>query len=510
MKGVLGNSISRVHSMLRGGAITACELCNSSLRRAEQVKPLNAFISVTDELARYSAHQSSKRFRKGISRGLLDGIPIAVKDNFCTMNVKTTCGSRMLESFIPKYNATVVQKLGDAGAVLLGKCNMDEFAMGCGTVDSVFGPTKNVWQSGFDSSNGRLIVNDTDGMKTANNWYISGGSSGGSAVAVASGAAFLALGSDTGGSTRNPAAYCGVVGFKPTFGVLSRHGLIPLVNSMDVPGILTRTTEDASVVLNVLAGWDPKDSTSVELPEIFKRCENEINIKEVCIGIPEQYQTPGLSEEVLTTWNYVADLFDSAGSKVVKVSLPHTSSSISCYSVLNQCEVASNMAKYDGIEFGFRSFEHHSTEELFADTRREGFGEVVRSRILAGNYFLLQRNYQKYFVQAMKVRRLIVNDFEKAWSSGVDVLLTPTTLSEPPKYSEFIALENQQQCVMQDYCTQPVNLAGCPAVSLPIRLSRNGLPISLQLIGRTFRDNMLLSIAEFVEKAVNFPKLGLE
>ncbi|KAK7868350.1 hypothetical protein R5R35_013644 [Gryllus longicercus] len=507
---MLGSSIRQIGARLRDASVTSSELCEAAVRRAEKIKELNAFVTVTKDVAFDGAQQSNFRFSKGKPIGPLDGVPIAVKDNFCTQGVQTTCASRMLETFNPKYNATVVQNLLDAGAVLLGKCNMDEFAMGSGTVDSFCGPTKNIWRSKFDPSVQKQNASgDGPNSQDRHDWHIAGGSSGGCAVAVASGAVFAALGSDTGGSTRNPAAYCGLVGYKPTYGLLSRHGLIPLVNSMDVPAVLTRTVDDAILVLDTVAGWDAKDSTSIAIDERPACIVNDQNIQNICVGIPTEYHSPGLSEEVLEAWNIVADIFEHAGAKVIQVSLPHTPASIACYSVLNQCEVASNMARYDGIEFGLRSSESESSDELFASSRRKGFGEVVRSRILAGNYFLLQRNYTKYFVQALKVRRLIVNDFERVWSSGVDVLLTPTTLSDAPQYKDFIRLENQQQCVMQDYCTQPVNLAGCPAVSVPIKLSKNGLPISLQLIGKFSDDRMLLSVGRFIEDAVKFPRLNL-
>lgn len=393
----------------------------------------------------------------------------------------------MLKDFVPSYNATVYQRLEDAGAILVGKTNMDEFGMGSGSVDSIFGPTKNLWSQD--------LKNPT----------IAGGSSGGSAVAVASGCCSAALGSDTGGSTRNPASYCGVVGFKPTYGLLSRHGLIPLVNSMDVPGILTRTINDCVDIFNVIAGPDKFDSTTIkkpftpiELPRI-----EEISIKKLRIGIPREYHCQGLSPEVLEAWTKVADLLEANGAEVKEVSMPNTSSSIFVYSILNQCEVSSNMSRYDGIEYGHRAKDETSTEHLYAKSRAEGFNGVVKNRILTGNYFLLRKNYEKYFLKALKVRRLISDDFVKVFST-VDLLLTPTTLSDAPLLKDFTQSSNRDQCAVQDFCTQPANMAGIPALTIPIKLSSNNLPLSLQLCGPNFSEETLFKVAKFIENSVNF------
>ncbi|KAF4794621.1 Glutamyl-tRNA(Gln) amidotransferase subunit A, mitochondrial [Turdus rufiventris] len=381
--------------------------------------------------------------------GILDGIPIAVKDNFNTAGIETTCASNMLKGYISPYNATVVQKLLDQGAVLLGKTNLDEFAMG-------------------------------------------------------------ALGSDTGGSTRNPAAHCGVVGLKPTYGLISRHGLIPLVNSMDVPGILTRCVDDAAVLLGSLAGHDPKDSTTIQ--DDFKPFElpDLIDVSKLSIGIPKEYHAPGLSSEILALWSKAADLFKNAGAKVVEVSLPHTRYSIVCYHVLCTAEVASNMARFDGLEYGHRSDVKDSTESMYAATRREGFNDVVRGRILSGNYFLLKQNYEKYFVKAQKVRRLIANDFGKVFGSGVDILLTPTTLSDAVPYTEFIQEDNRTRSAQDDILTQAANMAGLPAINVPTALSERGLPVGLQFIGRSFQEKQLLTVAKWFEKQVQFPVIQLE
>lgn len=316
---------------------------------------------------------------------------------------------------------------------------------------------------------------------------------------------FRALGSDTGGSTRNPASYCGVVGFKPTYGLLSRYGLIPLVNSMDVPGIMTRTVDDCIDIFNTIAGPDPLDSTTIKTTfiPIISEDLSSLSIKDIRIGIPKEYHCVGLSQEVLEIWTQVADLLETNGAHVQKVSMPNTSSSIFVYSILNQCEVASNMARYDGIEFGHRAIDNSSTEQLYAKSRAEGFNSVVKNRIVSGNYFLLRKNYEKYFLKALKVRRLISQDFNKAFST-VDILLTPTTLSDAPLLEDFVKNNNRDQCAIQDFCTQPANMAGIPAISIPIKLSNKQLPLSLQLMGPNLSEAILFKVAKWIENAVDF------
>uniref|UniRef100_A0A1Y1KY80 Glutamyl-tRNA(Gln) amidotransferase subunit A, mitochondrial n=1 Tax=Photinus pyralis TaxID=7054 RepID=A0A1Y1KY80_PHOPY len=443
MERILSSSLRIANRLLQDNSITATELTEACLKRAKQTTKYNAFITLTRNEAKNLSEASTQRYREQKPLSEMDGITIAMKDNFCTKNIKTTCASKMLENFTPTYSATVYDRLIGAGAVMIGKCNLDQFAMGSGTIDSIYGPTKNVW--GFE---------DED-------FYIAGGSSGGCAIAVSTGACFAAIGSDTGGSTRNPASYCGLVGLKPTYGLVSRLGLIPLVNSMDVPGILTRYVDDCVTVLNVIAGHDPKDSTTLTKPyrKISLPSANKLGVKGLRVGLPVEYYSSNLDEEVLEVWEEMAQLLEDHGADVREISMPNTEHSIVCYSILNQCEVASNMARYDGIEFGFRADINTSTEQLYATSRSLGFNDIVRNRILTGNYFLLNRNYEAYFNQALKVRRLILNDFDKAWED-VQVLLTPTTLTTAPKYTEFQNKTNRDQCAFQDYCTQPANMAG--------------------------------------------------
>ncbi|XP_041828710.1 glutamyl-tRNA(Gln) amidotransferase subunit A, mitochondrial [Melanotaenia boesemani] len=498
---MLSLTLKEVSLAFREGRISPTELCRKCLNRIKKTQHLNAYITVTEELSLKQAQQSETRLQQGVPLGPLDGIPFAVKDNFCTKNVKTTCASRMLKDYTPPYNATVVQKLLDQGAVLMGKTNMDEFAMGSGSTDGTYGPVKNPWTYAEPYRTQTGAAPDSD-------WIVTGGSSGGSAVAVASLTSYLALGSDTGGSTRNPGALCGVVGLKPSYGLLSRHGLIPLVNSMDVPGIFTRSVNDAAIVLGVLQGLDVRDSTTVPAPSSPTELPEDFDVRNICIGIPKEYHAPGLSEDTLAQWSRVADMFEMAGARVEQVSLPHTQYSIVCYYVLCCGEVASNMARFDGLEYGHRGEVDSSTEAMYAATRHEGFNDVVRGRILSGNYFLLKQNYQHYYMKAQKVRRLIADDFNSVFGSGVDVLLTPTTLTDAARYSDFSQEDNRTRSVQEDVFTQPANIAGLPAVTVPTALSRRGLPIGLQLVGRVLEDKKLLSVAQWVEQRVGFPSIS--
>ncbi|XP_069034737.1 glutamyl-tRNA(Gln) amidotransferase subunit A, mitochondrial [Lepisosteus oculatus] len=502
---MLGLTIREVSLALREGRISPKELCQKCLKLIKKTKFLNSYITVTEDLALEQAEEAEIRFQRGKPLGPLDGIPVAVKDNFSTANIETTCASVMLKGYIPPFNATVVQKLLDQGAVLMGKTNLDEFAMGSGSTDSIFGPVRNPWSY---STHCRDRSGQTPGGGDSD-WAVTGGSSGGSAAAVASLTCFASLGSDTGGSTRNPAANCGIVGLKPTYGLLSRHGLIPLVNSLDVPGIMTRSVHDAATVLGVLQGHDPKDSTTVDYPVTPINLPDDIDVSSICIGIPREYHAPGLSSETLSHWSRTAELFEKAGARVVEVSLPHTQHSIVCYHVLCVAEVASNMARFDGLEYGYRGAVDSSTEAMYAATRHEGFNDVVRRRVLSGNYFLLKQNYDRYFVKAQKVRRLIANDFAKVFSSGVDLLLTPTTLTEAIRYTDFTKEDNRTRSAQEDIFTQPVNMAGLPAVTVPVALASTRLPISLQLIGQAFQEQKLLTVANWLEQQVKFPLIEL-
>ncbi|CAK9802023.1 Glutamyl-tRNA(Gln) amidotransferase subunit A, mitochondrial [Anthophora plagiata] len=513
MNKLLSASIKEVSRKINAGEIRSSDITKASIKVTSVIKPLNAYISITDETASKYAESSNLRQQNSSLLGELDGIPIAIKDNYCIKGHKTTCASKMLSNFIPTYDATVYQRLKNAGAVLIGKTNLDEFGMGSGTIDSYYGPTRNIWNSDVltkyyscDSYTEECTNQSTD----VNSWHIAGGSSGGSAVAVATGSCYAAIGSDTGGSTRNPASYCGLIGLKPTYSLVSRYGLIPLVNSMDVPGILTRHVDDTVLVLNSIAGPDEADSTCSRREYVPFDIPDTIDVSNLRIGIPQEYKEKNLNPEIQKCWEEVSQSLKEAGASLSTVSLPHTNYSIMCYTVLNCCDVASNLACYDGMEYGYRADEWTSLSELYKKTRTDGFGQVVKNRILVGNYFLLEENYEEYYVKAMKIRRLISEDFSAAWNNNIDLLLTPTTLTEAPIYNEFISMDNQTQCSIQDYCTQPANMAGIPAVNVPIKLSKNGLPLSLQLMGPPYSEKRLLTVAKWIEQRVKFPKLKLK
>merc|ERR1719334_1625766 len=381
-----------------------------SLRMMELLRRLNMFVTECPAMAMEQARDSDTRFSEGRPRGQLEGVTLAVKDNFCTKDIKTSCGSLMLDNFVSPYNSTVVQKCLDHGAVIVGKTNLDEFAMGSGTIDSYIGPTKNIWGGGIP-----YTLKDRSGHKvgehtaTDSEWVVAGGSSGGSAVAVASGVSVASIGSDTGGSVRIPSAWTGIPSIKPSYGRISRHGLIPLVNSLDCPGIMAREVRDIAVILSSVQGKDIMDSTStnsenLDTTAVFK----DPNIKGLRVGIPQEFFCEGMSDEVQKIWSEVAKLLQDGGALVKPVSLPHTHMAIPCYSVLNPCEVASNMSRYDGLQFGLRGELSTSTEDMFAESRAKGFNEVVRGRILAGNFFLLKKNYTEFYQQALRIRRLIM------------------------------------------------------------------------------------------------------
>lgn len=490
----------------RSGACTPSGALAASARLQRLTSHLNIFVTECTENAQQSAEQADARMAAGCPLGPLDGVPMSFKDNFCAAGLHTTCASKMLENFVAPYNATVVQKSLDNGALIVGKTNLDEFAMGSGTIDSHYGPTRNVWggETAYSLVNrqGEVLLKEEaqDG-----DWVVAGGSSGGSAVSVAAGIVAASLGSDTGGSVRIPAAWTGVVSLKPTYGRISRHGLIPLVNSLDCPGILTRRVRDCADVLKVLEGRDLLDSTTVDTPHWEMPClENVVGLK---VGIPQEFFCDGMSSEVVEVWSNIADMLERGGAEVVPVNLPHTELAIPCYSVLNPCEVASNMARYDGLEFGHRADTITSTEDLYAETRSQGFNEVVRGRILAGNYFLLKQNYDKYFLQALKVRRLIFEDYQAVWRDKVDLLVTPVTLSDAPTFTSFTSSDNRAQTAVQDFCTQPINLAGLPALTLPVSLSKRQLPLAVQLVGPALQEHLILGVAAWLEDQLDFPTL---
>lgn len=441
--------------------------------------------------------------------GLLDGIPISFKDNFSSRNVRTTCGSKMLANYSPPFNATVVERLLAQGGTMIGKTNMDEFAMGAACSESYFGPTYNPWNCGlnFKAQNSTQTLDVCNKSNDRNDWFIAGGSSGGSAVSVATGAAFAALSSDTGGSTRNPASRVGIVGFKPSYGLISRFGLIPLTHSLDVPGIMARNVADVRLVFRQLQALDKRDSTTVEKK---LDAQPEVDISKLKIGIPEEYRCEFLDKTISNAWDEAIQVLERNGARIERISLPNTKYSLACYSILNTCEVASNFACYDGVEYGHRTSQSNlNFEDYYSTNREESLNDIVKSRIITGNYFLLNRNYNIYYRKALKQRRLIAEDFRTVFES-VDFLLTPVTITSTMTYRKWNQLDCTEEAIKEDYCTQPVNMAGLPAISVPVGLDQRNLPIGLQLIANKFNDYRLLAFAEKFQNLFDFPSLLLE
>lgn len=462
-------SISALSASLKKKEISSVELTQHFLDRIKQFDPsLNAFITVTEESALKQAQNADKKIADG-SATALTGIPIAQKDIFCTEGVKTTCGSKMLENFIAPYNATLIEKCDNAGMVMLGKTNMDEFAMGSSNETSYFGSVKNPW----------------DITRTP------GGSSGGSAAVVAARIAPIATGTDTGGSIRQPAALSGITGLKPTYGRVSRYGMIAFASSLDQGGVMSQSAEDAALLLNIIAGHDKKDSTSIsrDVPDYTSTLNNSLKGKTV--GLPEEYFTGELSADVEKIIQDSIAQYEKLGCTFKKISLPHTDLATSAYYVIAPAEASSNLARYDGVRYGHRCKEPKSLEDLYKRSRSEGFGEEVQRRILIGTYVLSSGFYDAYYLKAQKIRRLIRNDFLSAFES-VDFILTPTAPTPAFKLGE--KSQDPVAMYLSDIFTIAVNLAGLPGISIPAGFA-NSLPVGVQLIGKHFDEAALLNAA---------------
>ncbi|MGH7048481.1 MAG: Asp-tRNA(Asn)/Glu-tRNA(Gln) amidotransferase subunit GatA, partial [Stellaceae bacterium] len=446
--------------------------------------PLNAFITETPEQALAMADAADQRLGRGEPRPL-DGIPIAVKDLFCTKGVLTTAASHILDGFRPPYESTVTEKLWRAGAVMLGKTNLDEFAMGSSSTTSYFGPVENPWRKPGD-----------------NRPLVPGGSSGGSAAAVAAHAVLAATGTDTGGSIRQPASYCGIVGLKPSYGRCSRWGVVAYASSLDHPGPLTRTVRDAAIMLRAMAGHDPKDSTSAPLPVPDYEAALTGDIRGLRIGIPQEYHQDGMRSEIANAWHIAAyDWLGKAGAEVVEISLPHTKYALPAYYIIAPAEASSNLARYDGVRFGLR-IEGQSLDEMYELTRAAGFGAEVKRRVLIGTYALSAGYYDAYYLKAQRVRALVARDFSAAFDR-VDCILAPTA---PTAAFAIGEKSDPLEMYLNDVFTVPINLAGIPAVSVPVGLL-DGLPIGLQVIGRAFDEASVLRVAEVLEQAAQFREL---
>jgi aspartyl-tRNA(Asn)/glutamyl-tRNA(Gln) amidotransferase subunit A len=475
-------TIAEARDGLKARQFTALELTEAHLARMGAARGLNAFITETPDLARAAAKLADGRLADDTARPL-EGVPLGIKDLFCTDGVMTTAASKILDGFKPQYESTVSQKLWDAGAVMLGKTNLDEFAMGSSNTTSHFGPVENPWRRAGD-----------------NRPMVPGGSSGGSAAAVAAGLCPGATATDTGGSIRQPAAFCGVVGLKPTYGRCSRWGIVAFASSLDQAGPLARNVRDTAIMLTHMAGFDPKDSTSVEqpVPDFEAACKKPI--KGLRVGIPAEYRMDGMDPRTEAQWHQGIDWLKDAGCEPVDISLPHTKYALPVYYILAPAEASSNLARYDGVRFGLREPGKDLTE-LYENTRAEGFGTEVRRRVLIGTYVLSAGYYDAYYLKAQKVRTLIARDFSDAFKN-VDVILTPTT----PGAAFAIGEKEDDPIAMylNDVFTVPSSLAGLPAISVPSGFDGDGLPLGLQLIGQNFGEETVIAAAQAIEDRAGF------
>jgi aspartyl-tRNA(Asn)/glutamyl-tRNA(Gln) amidotransferase subunit A len=450
-----------------------------------ETKALNAYITPTPERALAMADATDRRLAQGEALPL-DGIPIAVKDLFCTKDILTTAGSHILDGFHPPYESTVTEKLWRAGAVMLGKANLDEFAMGSSSTTSWYGPVENPWRRPGD-----------------NRPLVPGGSSGGSAAAVAARAALAATGTDTGGSIRQPASFCGIVGLKPTYGRCSRWGVVAYASSLDHPGPMGRSARDVAILLEVMAGHDPRDSTSAPLPVPDFAAALTGDVRGLRVGVPKEYRVDGMPSEIEALWQQGVEWLRAFGAEPVEISLPMTKYALAAYYIIAPAEASSNLARYDGVRFGLR-VEGDSLNDMYELTRAAGFGAEVRRRVLVGTYALSAGYYDAYYLKAQRVRTLIARDFASAFER-VDCILTPTAPSAAFAVGEMS--DDPIAMYLNDVFTVPVNLAGMPAISIPAGLSADGLPLGLQIIGRAFDEETVLRVAEVLETAAAFRHL---
>ena len=470
-----------LHARLKNKEISSVEITEAVFRQIETVEDkIKSYVTLNKELAILAAREADKKLKSGENIGPLTGIPIAIKDNMCTKGILTTCSSKILANYLPPYNATVVEKLKEAGAVAVGKTNLDEFAMGSSTENSGFHTTRNPWN----------IEN------------VPGGSSGGSAAAVSADECILALGSDTGGSIRQPASFCGVVGLKPTYGRVSRYGLVAFASSLDQIGPITKDVTDAAILMNVIAGHDPLDSTSANLPVPDYRKALIDDVKRFRVGLISELMGNGIDEDIKKAVKEAARLFEKLGAIVEEVSLPTFEYAVSTYYIIAPAEASSNLARYDGVKYGHRSKEAPDLLSMYYNTRREGFGPEVKRRIMLGTYALSAGYYDAYYLKALKVRTLIKQDFEKAFKR-FDVLISPTAPSAAFKIGE--KMSDPLSMYISDIATIPINLAGLPAISIPCGFT-NGLPIGLQIIGEAFAEERLLQVAYTYEQNTDWRK----
>ncbi|MEQ8249534.1 MAG: Asp-tRNA(Asn)/Glu-tRNA(Gln) amidotransferase subunit GatA [Alphaproteobacteria bacterium] len=475
-------TIKEAQAALKNRSISARELTEAHIAAIDAARPLNAFVAETADRALADAARADARLADG-SGGPLEGIPLAIKDLFCTQGIPSTAGSRILEGFAPTYESTVTAHLWRDGAVMLGKTNMDEFAMGSSNETSVYGPVFNPWRRTGDNRN-----------------LVPGGSSGGSAAAVAGRLCLGATGTDTGGSIRQPAALTGTVGIKPTYGRCSRWGIVAFASSLDQAGPMTRTVRDAAIMLRSMAGHDEKDSTSVDTPVPDYESTLEQSVKGLRVGIPSEYRIDGTPPEIAALWDQGIEWLKEAGAEIVEVCLPYTKYALPAYYIVAPAEASSNLARYDGVRYGLRVARDDLTD-MYEATRAAGFGKEVKRRVLIGTYVLSAGYYDAYYLQAQKVRTLIADDFKQAWNT-VDVLLTPTT--PEPAFGVGEKSGDPVAMYLNDILTVPANMAGLPALSVPAGLSSQGLPLGLQVVGRAFDEATVLRVGRALERAAGF------
>ena len=468
------NTITESLEKINSNKISIVELNDIFINRVKKNKDLNAFIYFDEE----NISQQIKNIQISKKKFKLKGIPLAIKDLFCTKNMPTTAGSKILQDFQPTYESHVSQKLLDQGSIFLGKANCDEFAMGSATNTSYYGNTINP-------------------ISPKGSQLVPGGSSGGSAAAVAANLCLGATGTDTGGSIRQPASFCGVVGIKPTYGLCSRWGIIAFASSLDQAGIFANNVADTAILLREIAGYDKKDSTSanVEIPNYFENLNLDMSGK--VVGVPKEYTLPDIPEDISKVWEQAIKSFERGGVKVKKISLPHTKYALPAYYIIAPAEASSNLARYDGVRYGFRSEEGTSLDEMYELTRSEGFGKEVKRRVLIGTYVLSAGYYEAYYIKAQKVRKLISNDFNEAFKE-CDFILTPTTPS--PAFPIGDKEDDPIKMYLNDIFTVPASLAGIPGISIPFGKSQNGLPLGIQLLSKHFDEQSIFNAGLYLEK----------
>ena len=483
MKKITELTLCELKKLYEKKEVKPSEVVSSLLEKINsEDKKLHSYLFV-NEKAIEEAKIVDEKIAKGEKLKELEGVPVAIKDNICTKNIPTTCASKILENFVPPYDATVIKKLKEKGAIIIGKTNMDEFAFGSSTENSAFGPTKNPLD------------------KTR----VPGGSSGGSASATGANLCFASLGSDTGGSIRQPASFCGVVGMKPTYGRVSRYGLIAFASSLDQIGPITKDVSDCALLLKIISGKDVMDSTSIDTPVADYPSFLKDDVEDIKVGIPEEYFVKGIDNEIKEKIENLFKELEGMGVKLEKISLPHTEYGIAVYYIIATAEASSNLARFDGVKYGYRSTNYTDLVDMYKRTRGEGFGEEVKRRIILGTYVLSAGYYDAYYLKGQKVRTLIKKDFENAFEK-VDLILTPTTPELPFKLGE--KKDDPLKMYLSDIFTVNVNLSGLPGMSIPAGFSSNGLPIGLQIIGPYFKEEKIIQFSYTIEKILKGKKNG--